>query len=63
MQEEEDDLPDPDMMRVMKMNSPEWHYIVLGCLCAIVSGIIQPAFAVIFAEILTVWVAKHLDDY
>ena len=36
------------------MNSPEWCYMLWGCVCALIGGAVQPAFAVIFAEILGV---------
>lgn len=38
--------------RIMRLNAPEWHYILLGCLGSIMFGAVQPAFAVIFASIL-----------
>ncbi|XP_065929444.1 ATP-dependent translocase ABCB1 isoform X3 [Magallana gigas] len=38
--------------RIMKMNAPEWPYILLGSLGAIMNGGVQPAFAIIFSEIL-----------
>lgn len=41
-------------MRVMKLNSPEWLYIVIGCISAVVMGLIQPAFALLFSEIIGV---------
>lgn len=36
------------------MNAPEWPYILLGSLGAIMNGGVQPAFAIIFSEILGV---------
>ena len=42
------------MLRVMRMNAPEWWVILLGCLAAIGNGAVQPVFAVIFAEIIGV---------
>ena len=38
----------------MRMNASEWLYILLGCIASIVSGGVQPAFAIVFAEILNV---------
>ena len=53
--DDEDEKPkDVSFARIMKMNAPEWMFIVGGCLAAIVNGGVQPAFAVIFAEILGV---------
>ena len=42
------------LTRIMRLNGPEWYYIIAGCLAAIVNGGVQPAFAVIFAEIIGV---------
>lgn len=36
------------------MNSPEWFFILFGCLVAIGNGAIQPLFAIIFAEFMNV---------
>uniref|UniRef100_A0A182J704 ABC-type xenobiotic transporter n=1 Tax=Anopheles atroparvus TaxID=41427 RepID=A0A182J704_ANOAO len=38
------------VMRLLKLNSPEWHYILFGCAAAIVVGASFPAFAVLFGE-------------
>lgn len=38
------------LMRLLKMNSPEWPYILFGCLAAIVVGGTMPAFAILFGE-------------
>ncbi|ELU04466.1 hypothetical protein CAPTEDRAFT_135774, partial [Capitella teleta] len=48
----EEELEEADLSRIMRMNSPEWAYIMLGCLAALVSGGIQPSFAIVFSEIL-----------
>ena len=47
-------LPDPQMSRIFKMNAPEWPWILCGCIGAIITGAMQPAFAFIFAEVITV---------
>lgn len=51
---QEEKLGDPSIPRIMKMNAPEWLYIVIGCLGALVNGASQPAFAILFAEIIGV---------
>ncbi|XP_078320541.1 ATP-dependent translocase ABCB1-like isoform X1 [Crassostrea virginica] len=38
--------------RILKMNAPEWPFILFGSLGAIINGGAQPAFAIIFSEIL-----------
>ena len=42
------------MARILRLNSPEIVFILIGCFGALISGAIQPAFAVIFSEILGV---------
>ena len=36
------------------MNASEWPYMALGSVGALISGAVQPGFAVIFSEILGV---------
>ena len=43
------------MGRIMSLNASEWYIILFGCVAALGNGAIQPAFAVIFAEILGVY--------
>ncbi|XP_033762473.1 LOW QUALITY PROTEIN: ATP-dependent translocase ABCB1-like [Pecten maximus] len=38
--------------RIMRLNAPEWHFILIGCIGSIMFGAVQPAFAIIFASIL-----------
>ncbi|XP_035688021.1 ATP-dependent translocase ABCB1-like isoform X3 [Branchiostoma floridae] len=51
-EEEEEEVPDPDMGRVMKLNTPEWPYILVGTFCAAINGAVNPCFAILFAEVL-----------
>nr|XP_006814547.1 PREDICTED: LOW QUALITY PROTEIN: multidrug resistance protein 2-like [Saccoglossus kowalevskii] len=53
--EEEVDIPDVSMKRILKMNAPEWPYILCGTLAAAVNGACQPVFAVIFSKIVAVF--------
>jgi len=48
------------MTRLMKMNSKEWHYILIGCISALAQGGVQPAFALIFGIMLGV---SKLSDF
>lgn len=59
--DEEEEIPDAPMTRIMRMNSPEWMYIVGGCIGACLNGAVQPAFAVIFSEVIGVF-AKCEDE-
>jgi ABC-type multidrug transport system fused ATPase/permease subunit len=41
----------PFLFRVMKYNAPERYWIVLGSIAALVLGMIQPLFALVFSKI------------
>ena len=43
------------------MNRPELTYIICGALCSTMVGLVQPLFAVIFAEILVLF-SEFEDD-
>ncbi|XP_065930084.1 ATP-dependent translocase ABCB1 isoform X2 [Magallana gigas] len=53
--EDSEEPPPVSIAKVLKMNAKEWPYIMFGCLAAIGNGGVQPAFAVIFSEILGVF--------
>jgi hypothetical protein len=38
----------------MSINAPEWPFMVIGCIAAIVQGGVQPVFAIIFSTIIGV---------
>lgn len=48
------------MTRILKYNKPEWSYILVGAIAALVMGASTPAFAVIFGEILQVSISGSL---
>ncbi|NXP51177.1 MDR1 protein, partial [Heliornis fulica] len=47
-----EELPAAPFLKIMKLNKTEWPYFVAGTLCAIINGALQPAFAIIFSEII-----------
>ncbi|XP_030639389.1 ATP-dependent translocase ABCB1 [Chanos chanos] len=53
--EEEEKLPEVSFLKVLRLNKPEWPYMVVGVFCAIINGGLQPAFAVIFSKIIAVF--------
>uniref|UniRef100_A0A8C5JKQ5 Phosphatidylcholine translocator ABCB4 n=1 Tax=Junco hyemalis TaxID=40217 RepID=A0A8C5JKQ5_JUNHY len=53
--EQNDKLPPASFLKIMKLNKTEWPYFVVGTLCAIINGALQPAFAVIFSEIIGIF--------
>uniref|UniRef100_A0A672U8N1 ATP binding cassette subfamily B member 1 n=1 Tax=Strigops habroptila TaxID=2489341 RepID=A0A672U8N1_STRHB len=50
-------------LEIMKLNKTEWPYFVPGTLCAIINGVSQAAFAVIFSEIIGVSLNKICKIY
>ncbi|XP_065587378.1 ATP-dependent translocase ABCB1-like isoform X2 [Cyrtonyx montezumae] len=50
-----EELPPVSFLEVMKLNKKEWPYFVAGTFSAIVNGALQPAFAVIFSEIIGIF--------
>lgn len=40
------------MTRLMKLNKPEWHYGILGCISSAGVGAVQPAFAFVIATMI-----------
>ncbi|CAN0362630.1 unnamed protein product [Lampetra fluviatilis] len=51
----EAELPAVKYSQILALNRPEWHFLVIGVVAAIVSGGVQPAFAVFFAKIIGVF--------
>uniref|UniRef100_A0A7N8XWK2 ATP-binding cassette, sub-family B (MDR/TAP), member 4 n=1 Tax=Mastacembelus armatus TaxID=205130 RepID=A0A7N8XWK2_9TELE len=51
---DEEHVPLMPFFKIMHLNVPEWPYIVLGTICAIINGVMQPVFAIIFSKIITV---------
>uniref|UniRef100_A0A8B9KU77 ATP-binding cassette sub-family B member 5 n=1 Tax=Astyanax mexicanus TaxID=7994 RepID=A0A8B9KU77_ASTMX len=53
-------VPDVSFFTVLGLNKTEWPYMVLGVFCAIINGGMQPAFAIIFSKIISVF--ANLDE-
>ncbi|KAI4470544.1 atp-binding cassette sub-family b [Holotrichia oblita] len=45
---------------ILKLNSPEWFYIFLGCVGAIIAGASLPLYSIVFGDI--VGVLSHADN-
>uniref|UniRef100_A0A8C1DQ97 ATP-binding cassette sub-family B member 5 n=1 Tax=Cyprinus carpio carpio TaxID=630221 RepID=A0A8C1DQ97_CYPCA len=61
-----ENAPNISFLTVLKLNQPEWPYMVVGVLCATINGGLQPAFAVIFSKIIAVYqdlVRKRTELY
>ena len=55
-EEADKDIPEVSFLRVIRLNAKEWWLILLGVLGSAVNGSINPLFAVLFREILVVFV-------
>ncbi|XP_004702768.1 ATP-binding cassette sub-family B member 5 [Echinops telfairi] len=55
MEHKETSLPEVSLLKIMKLNKPEWTLVVLGALASILNGIVHPVFSIIFAKILTIF--------
>ncbi|XP_023145774.2 ATP-binding cassette, sub-family B (MDR/TAP), member 4 isoform X2 [Amphiprion ocellaris] len=53
--EEDENIPGASFFKVMALNVSEWPFILVGTICAIINGVIQPLFAVLFSRIITVF--------
>nr|6FN1_A Chain A, Human-mouse chimeric ABCB1 (ABCBHM) [Homo sapiens] len=56
----DEDVPPASFWRILKLNSTEWPYFVVGIFVAIINGGLQPAFSVIFSKIIGVF--TRIDD-
>ncbi|TRZ24974.1 hypothetical protein HGM15179_002195 [Zosterops borbonicus] len=56
-----EELPPASFLKIMKLNKTEWPYFVAGTLCAIINGALQPAFAIIFSEIIGIFSETDKD--
>ncbi|XP_003921213.2 phosphatidylcholine translocator ABCB4 isoform X1 [Saimiri boliviensis] len=51
----EANVPPVSFLKVLKLNKTEWPYFVVGTVCAITNGGLQPAFSVIFSEMIAIF--------
>ncbi|NXT21654.1 MDR1 protein, partial [Syrrhaptes paradoxus] len=51
----DEELPPVSFLKIMKLNKTEWPYFVAGTLSAIINGALQPAFSIIFSEIIGIF--------
>ncbi|NWV15009.1 MDR1 protein, partial [Ptilonorhynchus violaceus] len=56
-----EELPPASFLKIMKLNKTEWPYFVAGLVCAIINGALQPAFAIIFSEIIGIFSETDKD--
>ena len=51
---QDEEAPPVSFLEVMRLNSSEWPFILVGTLCAMINGAMQPVFAIIFSKIISV---------
>ncbi|KAM9310241.1 ATP-dependent translocase ABCB1-like [Pholidichthys leucotaenia] len=59
--DEDEDVAPASVFRVMRLNISEWPFILVGTICAIINGVIQPVFAILFSKIVTVFANQDKD--
>ncbi|XP_042188117.1 ATP-dependent translocase ABCB1 isoform X2 [Callorhinchus milii] len=58
---DEEKLADVSLLKLFKLNKSEWPYIAIGIIGATINGGIHPAFAVLFAKIITIFTGTDPD--
>ncbi|XP_042540641.1 phosphatidylcholine translocator ABCB4 isoform X2 [Dipodomys spectabilis] len=48
-------VPPVSFLKVLKLNKTEWPYFVVGTLCAIANGALQPAISIILSEMIAIF--------
>ncbi|XP_025004168.2 ATP-dependent translocase ABCB1 isoform X1 [Gallus gallus] len=51
-------MPPSSFFKIMKLNKTEWPYFVVGTLCAIINGALQPIFSVMISDVIGMFVEK-----
>ena len=59
VRQEDEDAPPVSFLKVLRLNLPEWPYILVGLICATINGAVQPLFAILFSKIVAVRSLSH----
>nr|XP_033787111.1 ATP-dependent translocase ABCB1 [Geotrypetes seraphini] len=59
--EPDDVVPPVSFLKILMLNKKEWPYFVVGTICAIINGGLQPAFAIIFSRIIGIFAKEHSE--
>ncbi|XP_054017022.1 ATP-dependent translocase ABCB1 [Dryobates pubescens] len=51
-------LPPASFFKIMALTQTEWPYFVVGTVCAIVNGVLQPIFSFIISDVIGMFVEK-----
>ena len=52
----------PFVFRILKLNAPEWHWILLGAICSLIFGASQPLFGLFFTQIYGLFSEPNLEE-
>lgn len=55
----QDETPPASFFKLMRINSSEWPFMLVGCVAAMINGAMQPAFGVILSKIIAVGHSYH----
>ena len=61
-EEEDENIPEVSMLRVIRINAKEWWMILLGAIGSAINGSINPLFAVLFGEIFQVFSGRNPEE-
>ncbi|XP_023569389.1 multidrug resistance protein 1 isoform X2 [Octodon degus] len=51
----DENVPSVSFWRILKLSLTEWPYLLVGVLCSLINGAMQPAFAVVFSKIIGIF--------
>ncbi|CAF4358874.1 unnamed protein product, partial [Rotaria sordida] len=52
----------PLVLKILKLNAPEWLWLLLGGISSLIVGTTQPLFALFLAEIISLFVEPNLEE-
>ncbi|XP_072507688.1 ATP-dependent translocase ABCB1 isoform X2 [Notamacropus eugenii] len=58
----DENVPPVSFFKILKMNKTEWPYFVVGTICALINGALQPAFSIIFSRIIGIFTQPHTPE-
>ena len=53
--EPKEEVPEAPYMQILKLNRPEWHFMIIAAIMAFTTGALQPLFAMLFADVLDLY--------
>ncbi|XP_019945327.2 bile salt export pump [Paralichthys olivaceus] len=61
--EDEDEKVEPaPVARILKYNQPEWPYLLLGSLGAVINGSVNPIYSILFSQIIGTFAIHDLNE-